>query len=206
MELQKLKSFLAMAREDTLSLIERSELFDICANKGILQEVNRTFFNPLGLVLQLGDEGELKLMKSSREAGPAIEMIDRMQLVAYRNWAAIKNAVRQKFYGFVIQTSDLLRSDQMKQSVVSAKTLRVSLILYYFDQAAYKCKQKLMRASAEKDNDLLPIHYQDMVDNMRGHIQAFEWIDVMNYAAMLLHHEEINEGLAKITPTETIDG
>lgn len=206
METQKPKSFLEMVREDTLSPIEPSELFDICANKGILQEVNRTFFNPLGLALQLGVEGELKLMKSSREAGPAIEMIDRMQLAAYRNWATIKNAVRQKFYGFVIQTSDLLRSDQMKQSVVSAKTLRLSLILNQFDQAAYECKQKLMRSSAEKDNDLKPLSYHVLLSYIHDHVGDMNWVDAINYAAMALKCKEINEGLAKITPTETIDG
>jgi len=206
METQKPKSFLEMVRGDTLSPIEPSELFDICANKGILQEVNRTFFNPLGLALQLGAEGELKLMKSSREAGPAIEMIDRMQLAAYRNWATIKNAVRQKFYGFVIQTSDLLRSDQMKQSVVSAKTLRLSLILNQFDQAAYECKQSIMRASAEKDKDLSPLDKENLLAEFDYNVNEGYLINVVNYAIMIHRHKEINEGLAKITPTETIDG
>jgi hypothetical protein len=206
METQKPKSLLEMVKEDSLSPIEPSELLDICVNKGILQEANRTFFNPLGLALQLDDDGKLKLMQSSREAGPAIEMIDRMQLMAYRNWAAIKNAIRQKFYGFVIQTSDLLRADQMKQSVVSANTLRLNLLLNQFDQAAYECKQKIMRSSAEKDNDLKPMSYHYLLGALHEHLGSMNWVDTMSYAAMLLRHEDINKGLAKITPTETIDG
>jgi hypothetical protein len=94
----------------------------------------------------------------------------------------------------------------MKQGNVSAKSQRLNLILNMFDQAAYECKQKIMRTSAKKDNDLKPMSRHYLIGAIHEHFESMNWVDIMCYAAMLLRHEDINKGLAKITPTETIDG
>jgi hypothetical protein len=63
-----------------------------------------------------------------------------------------------------------------------------------------------MRASAEKDNDLKPLSYHALLGAIHEHLGSMNWVDTINYAAMALRHKEINEGITKITPTETIDG
>lgn len=194
------KSLLEAVKKPSLSAIEPSELSDICVNKGILQEVNRTFFNPLGFVLELNEvSGTLTLLKSEREGGPVIEMIDRMQLTAFRNFSSMKNEVRQKSYGFVIQTRDLLRAESMEAPlIVNAPAQRLHLLLSNLDQVAYECKQKLMQKSESKDKKLDPIIKEEMLGEIHENLGEYDWLNIMNYAAMLRNLDKINNELEKI--------
>jgi hypothetical protein len=151
-------------------------------------------------VLRLDETNtRVELVKSSREEGPVMEMIDRMQLTAFRNYSALRNDIRQKFYGFIIQVRDILRAGSMKEPVVlDVQTQRLHLLLTNLDQIAYQCKQKLMEESNNKDKTLRQLDEVVLGEKFAKAFEEDQLINIINIAAMLKNIEYINSELAKI--------
>jgi hypothetical protein len=193
------KSLLGKQGPNLLSPIEPSELLDIFVNKGILHEANRTFFNPLGYVLRLDETDNcLRLDKSDREEGPVMSTLDRMAITAYRNFCQPRHEIRQKFWGFIIQVRDILRSEAVNEPAASEKTIRLRNLLKAVDQLAYAAKQKLMQYSDQKDGSLMLLDRNEQLGNLYMAMSDKDWASVVNYAAILSSLEAINIGIAEV--------
>ena len=110
MPLEQLEKFYAqMQRGDTP---ERFDLNEFVA-KGILQEVNRCFFHPLGLALAVKadvEAGEVTrvtglacILEDDDPEGWVFEKIDIDKANAFRQWRLGRTPDREKVLGFIIQ-------------------------------------------------------------------------------------------------------
>lgn len=107
MPLEQLEKFYAqMQRGDTP---ERFDLNEFVA-KGILQEVNRCFFHPLGLALAVNFDPDTKkatglacIYEDDDPEGTCYESINIDKANAFRQWKLGRAPNREKAFGFVIQ-------------------------------------------------------------------------------------------------------
>lgn len=187
-------------KDNALSIIEPSELSDICINKGILQEVNRTFFNPLGFVLQLDEKtGGLGLFKHPWPEGPVINTINKMQHSAYMRYAQEKNSDRQRFYGFIIQVADIIRGDTIKETIASPQQQRLSILLQALDFANYQCKALIMAQSKTKDQYKANFPYaEELLDKAHHFLTVGKIMDAINFLVFAEYHSQIKGELEKI--------
>ena len=196
-----------LQNRNSLSQIEPPELSDILNNKGVLQEANRTFFHPLGLALTLSsdDPPQLELKKSVEgNGGPVIESIDRMALQAYRNYSESKFDERQSLYGFIIQVRDLLRVDQLVESITDPAARRLSFILKALDEMVYKCKAKLIEQSPDKDKKVLAkLDEVDLGEKLTTALGKANWVNAMYYLFLLANADKLNKKIENLRSRET---
>ena len=88
-----------MSVETKSKKIEGEELADILINNGILHEVNRTFFNPIGLRLALNKDLSISIEKSEDEWGFLLDTVDKFSIQAYMRYAIKKQNLRQNMQG-----------------------------------------------------------------------------------------------------------
>lgn len=84
---------------------------DLLENMGILQEINRTILNPLGLRLD-AENGRMSLFQTENPAGFVLDALSRVRMKTFRVFANSKHKTREKMFGFVIQFKDAIRGNE----------------------------------------------------------------------------------------------
>lgn len=167
-----------------------------------MQELNRTFLNPLGLRLTLNKELEIQLEKTDNPEGIVLHTVDLFQLQLFKDFRIKKHAERLERLGFIIQVKDLIRKDKLEKEkdlyLSSPENLKLKKLLTCVDDVAYKIKTELMKNSTDKDKDAAPIQFNQMYRKMEMDFEIGNFIEGITKAIMLYSQENIEAELEKI--------
>lgn len=191
-----------MKNKMSITSPESDELLDLFINIGILQELNRTFLNPLGLNLTLDKQSNLQIEKTEDPEGIILHTVDTFRLKVFNDYRNKKHKERLEKVGFIIQTKDLLRKDKLAKdkdiSLSSPENLKLKKLLTCVDDVAYKIKTELMKNSKEKDKEAAPIQFNQMYRKMEMDFEIGNFIEGITKAIMLYSQENIEAELEKI--------
>jgi hypothetical protein len=181
---------------------ETDELLDLFINIGILQELNRTFLNPLGLNLLLNKKAELKLEKTENPEGVIQHTVDTFRLKVFNEYRNKKHKERLEKTGFIIQTKDVPRKDALAKdkdlSLSSPENLKLKKLLTCVDNVAYKIKHNFMQNSKEKDKDAASISFSQLYRKMEMDFELGNFIEGIAKAILIYSQEDIESELEKI--------
>lgn len=179
--------------------IDKQELMDLLINKGVLQEVNRTFFNPVGLDLTLTEELKLKLMASENPNGVVQHTIDKNQIKIFNEYRYPRHMHRQKNLGFLIQTGDVIRKNLIEDNTLtSPSVLKLNFLLQCVDNIAYAVKKRFMEKSREYDSHLEKIDFTKIYRKTEGDMARAEYVDAIAKLVLLEYETQIEEKLAEL--------
>jgi hypothetical protein len=191
----------------TLNSVDKEELQDLLLNIGILPELNRTFLNPLGLKLILDKKLNLDLQKTDDPEGIIAHTVDTFRLKVFNDYRNEKHRKRQQMAGFVIQTRDLIRKDQLIKDkdlhLSSPENLKLKKLLSCIDDAAYKMKCNLMKNSTVKDKDAADIPFSRLHRKMEVDFDIGNYLEGAIKAILINFQEEIELELILIQKIKT---
>jgi len=187
-----------------LRAIDKQELADLLLNKGVLQEVNRTFFNPLGLDLILTEELKLKLMASENPYGVVKHTIDINQVKIFNEFRTPKLQKRQATIGFIIQISDIIRKALIQDNTLTpTSTLKLNYLLQCVDNVTYEVKKRLMQKSGDYDSHLEDMNERKVFQGMEVDVARENYIDAVAKLILLQFKDGIKEKLVELRKIAT---
>ena len=185
-------------RKNQVTELKGNELLDLLQNTGIIQEVNRTFFHPLGLNFKLKKDLTIVLEQTNEDHGYILDTINKFALRSFMKYAQEKHKSRQQLAGFIIQTRDMLRNEKLEVSVTPVSTLKLQTLLKELDIFTFEIKKRLMEKSKDYDNNLLNLNEEDINYFMFEDLQRGNKIDGAARAMMLDRIEPINARMAEL--------
>lgn len=189
---------MTMRKQKPLKKLKGNELLDLLTNSGILSEVNRTFFNPLGLNLTLEKDLTLSIEKAEEEWGIIQGTIDKLSLKVFMKFAQERHKARQQMAGFIIQTHDMIRKDKLETPVTSPATLKLDVLLKEVDQFAYNIKRRLMEKSKTYDQELFDFDEAALSYDMFEDLQNSRFVDGTARAIFINGIDRINIRMKEI--------
>jgi len=136
-----------------------------------------------------------------------------MQLSSYFNFAKNKHSERQRFFGFIIQTSSLLGGNIIEKQISDPKSVRLKIILNALDDVFYECKKLIMQESPNKDKTTkAPLEIDELESKLFKNINILmetildipsftktnkRCLNAINYFALLMNREKINNEIVK---------
>lgn len=181
-----------------LTKVKENELLDLLENTGILQEINRTFFHPLGLNLKLEKDLTIILERTNKDYGCILDTINKFSIKSFMKFAQEKHKKRQELTGFVIQTRDMLRNERLEVPVTPIATLKLQTLLKELDNFTFQIKRRLMEKSKDYDNDLLNLNEEDLHYFMFEDLQKGNRIDGAARAMMIERIGPINVRMTEL--------
>jgi len=190
-----------MADIQSLKVIKENELLDLLENTGIMQELNRTVLNPLGLHLKINSAYELELSKTENPEGVILHTIDKFRLQVYNKFRFKKHHERHQKLGYIIQTNDMIRKDKLAENkdlnLSTPESLKLRKLLSCIDEAAYQIKKRFMENSPKKDGEL-DIPFGEVYKGMEFDISQGNFIDAISKLILIQYQEPIEIELNKI--------
>lgn len=174
--------------------VEGKALLNLLKNKGVEQEINRTFLHPLGLELNLNEKNELELWRTNDPKGFVYEKINPMHSKVFGTFASSKSAKRMNKLGFSIQVKDLFRSNKLEEVtnlLIKPERKKVELIIACLSTFSHLLYERIIRNHKIKDQILDPEQFnkEELLNSLMKNIENKDWIDVANLA-MMLHQSE----------------
>lgn len=167
-----------------------NDLKEIMLNNGVLHEVNRTFFHPLGLALgikchEIKNKAELIIYLDDAKEGTVFKYLDRFKMQMFRDFCQGKYLDREDAYGFIIQTKDFEEADKNYKENKKLKTRRLEIIFKHFRTFCFNMQKKIMKHHDDLDkNNQFPS--KDVAYQMLQ--KAFDdndWVSVATWAMIL---------------------
>jgi hypothetical protein len=187
--------------------IKDQELQDLLQNIGILQEVNRTFFNPIGLNLVLNKNLNLELEKTEDEEGIISHTVDKFRLQIFNEFRNKKHRARHEKLGCIIQTKDLIRNEKLAEKedlkLSTPENLKLKKLLSCVDEAAYAMKKNLMEHSANKDRDAQEIPFNEVFRAITFDMEQGKFLDAATKMILIHFQEDIELELDRIEKIKT---
>ena len=191
-----------MRKQKPLKKLKGDELLDLLENNGILSEVNRTFFNPIGLSLNLEKDLTLSIELAREEWGIIQGTVNKLALKVFMKFAHERHRARQQMAGFIIQTRDMIRKDNLETPVTSPATLKLETLLKEVDQFAYNVKARIMQKSKTYDQELFDFDEAALSYDMFEDLQHDRFVDGTARAIFLNGIDRINERMKEIRKIE----
>ena len=187
--------------------LTNGELKKIMLENGVLHEVNRTFFHPLGMALTIQyfeekDKANLLLQQDDDKEGTVFKYLDRFKMQMFRDFCQDKYIDREDTFGFVIQTRDFEEDDENYKNNKKLKTRRLEVIFKYFRTFCFNIQKKFIKHHEDfDDNNQFPS--KDIIAIMLQ--KAYEdndWVSVAAWAMIMdtytdMKHEIITLELDK---------
>jgi hypothetical protein len=189
-----------MVENQSLMKIYKAELQDLLENTGILQEVNRTFFNPIGLNLILNEQLQLELLKTEDDYGVTMHTVDKFKLQVFNEFRNKKHKQRQARLGSIIQTRDLIRADKLEDDInlTPPEVLKLNMLLRCVDNVAYAAKKRLMENSKDKDKDAAEIPFKALYRSLEVDVANNNFIDAATKSILMQNELTIKDEIKKI--------
>jgi len=181
--------------------LENSKLRDTLLNKGILQEVNRVFFHPLGMALTIiyfeeTERTELKLQYTENPEGYVFDFLDRFKMEMFREFSNNKFDERQECLGFTIQTRDFVEQD--KNYKRNIKTNRLEILFKFLKMFIYDMQKKFLKHHEEQDKDN-QLHTVSVLESfLFDSLQEKDWVSVANYSMMIQFYNELEKEISEL--------
>jgi hypothetical protein len=184
-----------------ISTLKGEELSDLLINNGILQEANRTFFNPIGLQMNIRNN-EIEFLKTDDPKGFLIDRINPFHIDAFKEYSRQRHVQRGSLLGFMIQYTDLYRIAALGVGI--ALTMlpsqnKVNAIFKVLNLFGYLMNQKIMKHHKTKDNDFNPLQFDEkhLYSTLIRHMTEKDWVGVGCIAAMLQNKDYLTEVVKK---------
>lgn len=170
--------------------LTNGELKEIMLNNGVLHEVNRTFFHPLGMALTIQyyeekDKANLQIQQTDDKEGTVFEYLDRFKMQMFRDFCQEKYMDREDALGFIIQTRDFEEADKNYKENKKLKTRRLEIIFKHFRTFCFNMQKKIMKHHDDLDkNNQFPS--KDVAYQMLQ--KAFDdndWVSVATWAMIM---------------------
>ena len=185
-----------------LEIIKTEELQDLLENTGVLQEVNRTFFNPLGLILVLNENLQLEVRKTDDAEGITLHTVDRFRLQIFNQFRNEKHKARQEKLGYIIQIRDLIRKDKLAENkdllLSSPENLKLTKLLRCIDNASYEMKKNFMEHSKSKDKKAKDIPFNEVFRAIEFDMEQGKFLDAAAKMILIHYQEDIEIELDRI--------
>lgn len=179
--------------------LQGAELLDTLENNGVRNEINRLILHPLGLELDYGDEG-LIMISTNAPQGIVNERIDNFKRKAFLNFSAKRHQDRLDHVGFIIQTKPVFNADRVNAPIADPRTKRLGAIISLLEQVFHICKKRLMESSFEKDEEYWQKQEEAvLIKGMYKSIEKGDFINLINFAAMLISKDDLDKAIDKIT-------
>lgn len=177
------------------------ELIDHLKNNGIEQEVNRIFFHPLGIRLNINDQGEIEFYKTESPYGYIIEKINTFSRKIFMEFRSQKMEQREKKLGFAIQVKGLFRGKQMDDEALLKEhpnQRRINIIANSLHQFSFGIYNKLLQKQEEDKLKLkkIQLSYEtkgQLLQKLQRAIEHEEWLDAGAYLILLMNINNIIE-------------
>jgi hypothetical protein len=117
---------------------------------------------------------------------------------AFANFRNEKHRTRQKSTGFIIQTKDMIRKENLKVPITPPATLKLEFLLKQADNFIFKVKKRFMEKSKTYDLELFSLDEQALSYDMYADFRKHNLIDGVARAILLSEIDNINEELKKI--------
>jgi len=181
---------------DNYHYLEGPQAIDTLVNQGVLHEVNRTFFHPIGLSLVMrvnaNDSTELKIKIVDASDEFVIQNLDKFKQRVFSNLLTERMTKRQDSLGFVIQTRNFFEESAERE--IPFETKKLEAIIEAIDSFAFKMRERVFRKHVEKDTERSGIpEKEDMASRMLENILNGNLIDCAVHAAMIRFYDEIQE-------------
>ena len=113
-------------------------------------------------------------------------------------FAQERHKARQHMAGFIIQTQDMIRKDQLKIPVTTPATLKLETLLKEVDQFAYNVKARIMQKSKTYDQELFDFDEAALSYDMFDDFQHDRFIDGTARAIFINGIDRINIRMKEI--------
>lgn len=179
------------------------QLINYMTHNGIMQEVNRTFFHPIGLDLRMDEDGNFKVFKTSDKEGYLMDRINQMHTSAYRQLAMKKNSMRTRLLGFGIQVKDVFRKDAMKKIApmfIKPEKQKLTMLLDCFQIFAHAIYSKILAKHKECDMEMSLQQFDifKLEERLRNNLENGDWVDVAALAMMIHQNDLIIKGMKEV--------
>jgi hypothetical protein len=184
-----------------VSELNGEELSDLLINNGILQEVNRTFFNPIGLQMNIIDN-QIQMLKTDDPKGFLIERINKFHIDAFRKYSKQRHDQRGTLLGFLIQYHDLYRAATLAVGVglsILPSQSKINAIFKVLNLFGYLMSQKVMKHHKALDNNFDAMQFNEMKlhNQLINHVVERDWVGVGCIAAMLHEKEYLTNAVKR---------
>lgn len=185
-----------------LKTIKDQELQDLLLNTGVLQEVNRTFLNAIGLNLALSENSNLELQQTDALEGIILHTVDKFRLQIFNEFRNEKHRARQEKLGYIIQTKDAIRKEKLAEeptlNLSTPENLKLKKLLECVDNAAYEIKKNFMAHSKSKDEDAKEIPFGEIYRGIIFDLEQGKFIDAAAKIILIHFQEDIELELDRI--------
>jgi hypothetical protein len=186
-----------------MNYLENTELKDTMIGKGILQEVNRVFFHPLGLCLAIiyfedGGRTDLKMQQMADGDEFIFENLDKFKMYEFREFANKRFEEREDKLGFIIQIDDISEDDKNYKANKTIKTKRIETILKNLSMFFYGVQHKFMTHHESHDRDNIFIGEASAKLMLDSALVDEDWESVAAWAMIMRRYKELNEEISSL--------
>lgn len=186
-----------------MKYLENNELKEMLISNGVLHEVNRTFFHPLGLALTIkyyedNEKTELLMQQGDDPEGTVFEDLDKFKMTMFRDFANNKYLVREDKLGFIIQTRDFTEEDEKYKNNKNIKTKRLEIIFNHFKSFCFDIQKKFIKHHDNADIDNHFISKEQIVLMFNNAIEDNDWASVAAWAMMLNNYQKIKQDVSSL--------
>lgn len=179
------------------------ELFGFFESNGITQELNRTFFHPLGMELRFNDANEIEIWKTEDPKGYLLNRINPMYRQTFSRLSSRKHSGRNSKLGFCIQVRDVYRKENIQQAdhlYLSPQRRKIEMLMMFLAEFTYAMYHKFIHAHKAKDDNISieQFNYTILNDQLKQHLNNENWVDVANYAMILAYREKLQQKMIDI--------
>jgi len=186
-----------------MKYLQNSELKEMLISNGVLHEVNRTFFHPLGLALTIkyyedNEKTELLLQQDEDLEGTVFADLDKFKMAMFRDFANQKYLVREDKLGFIIQTRDFTDKDAEYKNNKNIKTRRLEIIFNHFKSFCFDIQKKFIKHHDSTDFDNHFISKEQILLMLDKAMEDNDWVSVAAWAMMLNNYQNINHDISSL--------
>ena len=177
-------------------------LVDLFANNGIVQELNRTFFHPLGIEIKINSkEKKLEYYYTEEAKGFLLDTISDFQSKLFNNFRNEKHIKRAEALGFIIQVSDLYRTKNIKDSIpIPPSKRKFEKIISLFNSFAHGIYFAFISHHKENDENFDPSQFNpiNLEQRILANLRQKEYEDVAALTCLLKYSKELQEYMKEL--------
>jgi len=180
-----------------MNYLQNEALKDLLISNGVLHEVNRTFFHPLGLALTLKyyddiEKTELLMQQDNDPEGTVFGTLDKFKMSMFRDFANSKYLEREDQLGFIIQTRDFTEEDKQYKNNKNIKTCRLEIIFKYFKKFCFDMQKKFIKHHDVNDVDNHMLSKDQCLAMLDSAINDNDWVSVAAWALIIDNYKDIS--------------
>ena len=192
----------------TVKKLDNDMLIDLFSNNGIVQEVNRTFFHPLGIELKINsEEKKLEYYYTEEDKGFLLEVISDFQSKLFSAYRNERHEKRGEALGFLIQINDLYRTKNIGDSLpIPPSTKKFNKIINCFNSFAHGIYKVFAIHHKEHDENLDPNQFnkESLLTRIEANIRQGEYEDAAALLCLLRNLEILKKYMEELQLYEPI--